>query len=95
MATVPKKSAAEGPPSQPEPKKVSDLAAASVPDTLIALRVNPDTGLNGAEVDTRRKEHGYNEVARRCRNFAMRRVASPEDIFPVFHELFSADSAAA
>jgi uncharacterized protein len=39
--------------------------------------------------------HGYTEVARRRRNFAMRRVASPEDIFPVFHELFSADSAAA
>ena len=39
--------------------------------------------------------HGYNEVAQRKKNFAMRRVASPEDIFPVFHELFSADSAAA
>jgi uncharacterized protein len=39
--------------------------------------------------------HGYAEVARRSKNFAMRRVASPEDIFPVFHELFSADSAAA
>jgi uncharacterized sporulation protein YeaH/YhbH (DUF444 family) len=39
--------------------------------------------------------HGYSEVARQRRNFAMRRVASPEDIFPVFHELFSADSAAA
>jgi uncharacterized sporulation protein YeaH/YhbH (DUF444 family) len=38
---------------------------------------------------------GYSEVARRRRNFAMRRVASPEDIFPVFHELFSAESAAA
>jgi uncharacterized sporulation protein YeaH/YhbH (DUF444 family) len=34
-------------------------------------------------------------VAQRRRNFAMRRVASPEDIFPVFHELFSADAAAA
>ena len=39
--------------------------------------------------------HGYAEVARQRRNFAMRRVASPEDIFPVFHDLFSADSAAA
>jgi uncharacterized sporulation protein YeaH/YhbH (DUF444 family) len=39
--------------------------------------------------------HGYAEVAQRRRNFAMRRVASPEDIFPVFHELFSADAAAA
>jgi uncharacterized protein len=38
---------------------------------------------------------GYSEVAERRRNFAMRRVAAPEDIFPVFHELFSADSAAA
>ena len=39
--------------------------------------------------------HGYSEVAQRRRNFAMRRVASPEDIIPVFHELFSADAAAA
>ena len=29
------------------------------------------------------------------RNFAMRRVASPEDIYPVFHELFSASGVAA
>jgi uncharacterized sporulation protein YeaH/YhbH (DUF444 family) len=34
--------------------------------------------------------HGYAQVGRRHRNFAMRRVAAPEDIFPVFHELFSA-----
>src|SRR5450631_293267 len=40
-----------------------DIAAASVPDALAALHVNPDTGLTRAEVDTRRKEHGYNEVA--------------------------------
>jgi uncharacterized sporulation protein YeaH/YhbH (DUF444 family) len=33
--------------------------------------------------------HGYNQVARRHKNFATRRVASPEDIYPVFHELFS------
>jgi uncharacterized sporulation protein YeaH/YhbH (DUF444 family) len=39
--------------------------------------------------------HGYNQVARRHRNFALRRVASPEDIYPVFHELFSASDAAA
>jgi len=38
--------------------------------------------------------HGYNLVARRHKNFATRRVASPEDIYPVFHELFSADAAA-
>jgi hypothetical protein len=39
--------------------------------------------------------HGYNLVARRHKNFATRRVASPEDIYPVFHELFSASDAAA
>jgi len=40
-----------------------DIAAASVPDTLAALHVNPGTGLTHAEVDVRRKEQGYNEVA--------------------------------
>jgi plasma-membrane proton-efflux P-type ATPase len=40
-----------------------DIASASVPDTLATLHVNPDTGLTNAEVDVRRKEHGYNEVA--------------------------------
>jgi len=39
--------------------------------------------------------HGYTQVARRHRNFAMRRVTSPEDIYPVFHELFSAGDMAA
>jgi H+-transporting ATPase len=43
--------------------KAPDLAAASIPDTLKALQVNLDTGLTQAEVDTRRKAHGYNEVA--------------------------------
>ena len=43
--------------------KPPDIASASVPDTLAALHVNPDTGLTRAEVDVRRKEHGYNEVA--------------------------------
>ena len=38
---------------------------------------------------------GYDEAGRRHKNFAMRRVASPEDIYPVFHELFSASEAAA
>ncbi|KAB2915516.1 MAG: YeaH/YhbH family protein [Hyphomicrobiaceae bacterium] len=33
---------------------------------------------------------GYAEIAQRRRNFAMRRVSAPEDIFPVFHDLFSA-----
>jgi uncharacterized sporulation protein YeaH/YhbH (DUF444 family) len=39
--------------------------------------------------------HGYSEAGKRFRNFAMRRVASPEDIYPVFHELFSASDKAA
>ena len=43
--------------------KAPDIAAASSPDTLAALHVNPDTGLTHAEVDVRRKAHGYNEVA--------------------------------
>jgi plasma-membrane proton-efflux P-type ATPase len=41
----------------------SDIASASVPDTLAALHVNPDSGLTHTEVETRRKEQGYNEVA--------------------------------
>jgi len=40
-----------------------DIAAASVPDTLAMLKVNPDKGLTDADVDARRKENGYNEVA--------------------------------
>jgi plasma-membrane proton-efflux P-type ATPase len=40
-----------------------DIATASIPDTLAALHVNPDTGLTAADVDLRRKQHGYNEVA--------------------------------
>lgn len=32
---------------------------------------------------------GYEEVAERCDHFAMRRVASPGDIYPVFRELFA------
>jgi uncharacterized protein len=39
--------------------------------------------------------HGYGQIARRRKQFAMRRVAAPEDIYPVFHELFSASGAAA
>lgn len=43
--------------------KAPGIAAMSVPDTLGALHVNPDTGLTHAEVEVGRKEHGYNEVA--------------------------------
>ena len=50
-------------PLKPPNATLPDIASASVPDTLAALHVNPDTGLTHAEVDARRKEHGYNEVA--------------------------------
>src|SRR5579863_1937954 len=50
-------------PSKPGNRKLPDIASASVPDTLAALHVNPDTGLTQAEVGVSRKEHGYNEVA--------------------------------
>jgi magnesium-transporting ATPase (P-type) len=48
--------------------KHPNIAVASVPDTLVALRVNPETGLATAEVDVRRKENGYNEVAEKKRH---------------------------
>jgi plasma-membrane proton-efflux P-type ATPase len=43
--------------------KPPKIVSASAQDTLAALDVNPDTGLTHGEVDVRRKEHGYNEVA--------------------------------
>ncbi|MGB9122320.1 MAG: plasma-membrane proton-efflux P-type ATPase [Candidatus Angelobacter sp.] len=49
--------------SKPTDAKPPDIALATVPDTLAALHSNPDTGLAQAEVELRRKEHGYNEVA--------------------------------
>ena len=63
MKTATKKSNGESPTSNPSTGKAPDIAAASVPDTLATLKVNPDTGLTGAEVASRRKENGYNEVA--------------------------------
>ena len=41
---------------------IPDIAAASIPETLAALQVNPDTGLAAPQIDVLRKEHGYNEV---------------------------------
>jgi plasma-membrane proton-efflux P-type ATPase len=63
LRTTPNKPAAAPAPAKPANAKPPDIASASVPDTLAALHVNPDTGLTPAEVDVRRKEHGYNEVA--------------------------------
>lgn len=50
-------------PVKPPTATLPDIASRSVPDTLATLKVNPDTGLTAAEVDGRRKENGYNEVA--------------------------------
>jgi magnesium-transporting ATPase (P-type) len=55
----PPKSSELKPANSPPP----DIATASIPDTLASLHVNPDTGLTHEEVEVRRKENGYNEVA--------------------------------
>jgi H+-transporting ATPase len=63
MQTAIKKSGAEPPPLTPATAKAPDIASVSVPATLAALHVNPETGLARAEVNTSRQAHGYNEVA--------------------------------
>jgi len=63
MQTTTKKPKTEPLRVMPATIKTSDITSASVPATLAALDVNPETGLTHAEVDTRRKAHGYNEVA--------------------------------
>lgn len=62
MTTTPNKPEGEAAPKSAKAKP-PDIASASVSDTLAVLLVNPDTGLAHPEVDVRRKEHGYNEVA--------------------------------
>jgi H+-transporting ATPase len=52
--------------------KQPDLATASVTDTLAALRVDPGKGLTQSDVDSRRKESGYNEVAERTKHPVLR-----------------------
>jgi H+-transporting ATPase len=44
---------------------IPDIAGASIPETLTALQVNPDTGLSVAHIDILRKQHGYNEVTKK------------------------------
>ena len=63
MRTAPNESEAEPAPSKPANSNPPDIASASVPETLAALHVSPDTGLTHAQVDAGRKEQGYNEVA--------------------------------
>ena len=63
MQTTANKSDTKSVSSKPANTKPPDIASASVPDTLVSLNVDPAAGLARAEVETRRKEHGYNEVA--------------------------------
>ena len=63
MRKTPNESEAESAHVKTANAKAPDIASASIPDTLAALHVKPDTGLTHAEVDLRRKDHGYNEVA--------------------------------
>lgn len=48
---------------EPEPASATPSDMDSVPDTLVALPANLDTGLTSAEVEVRRKQYGYNEVS--------------------------------
>jgi H+-transporting ATPase len=63
MPTAATQSAAQPAPAKPPDIRPHDIASASVPDTLATLHVNPDTGLTHTEVEVRRKESGFNEVA--------------------------------
>jgi plasma-membrane proton-efflux P-type ATPase len=63
MQTVASKSSVQVPRANPKTDKKPGIASESVPDTLAALHVNPDKGLTYREVEIRRKEHGFNEVA--------------------------------
>jgi plasma-membrane proton-efflux P-type ATPase len=63
MRATPNETKSKPAPSKPANAKPPDIASASVPDTLAALKVNPEIGLAHAEVDIRRNQNGYNEVA--------------------------------
>ena len=62
MQTDANESRVESSSPSPSTGKEPDIAKASLPDTLAALRVSPERGLSAEEVDARRKLHGYNEV---------------------------------
>jgi len=54
--------------SRSEKENEPDIISASIPDTLAALHVNPETGLTSNEVERLGKEHGYNTVAEQKRH---------------------------
>jgi hypothetical protein len=62
-------------PSKPANTRPPDIASVSIPDTLAALHVNPDTGFTHAEVDVRRKEQGLQLSGRKKSASGPRRVA--------------------
>ena len=62
MQTAPRNPAANPSQWKPAATRIPDIVSASIPDTLATLQVQPDTGLTLGEVDSRRKEYGYNEV---------------------------------
>jgi plasma-membrane proton-efflux P-type ATPase len=75
MGTTADKTETKPAPSKPATAKAPDIATASVPDTLATLHVNPDNGLTSADVETRRKENGYNEVAEKKRHPVLKFLA--------------------
>lgn len=55
-------------PSTPVGGITPDTASESIQKTLAKLRVNAEKGLTDADVDVRRKKHGYNEVTEKKRH---------------------------
>jgi len=68
MGTAADRTEAEPAPPEPAAAKTPDIAKATLPDTFAALHVDPGTGLASAEVEARRRESGYNEVAEKRRH---------------------------
>ena len=54
--------------AMPEKANPQDITSMSISSTLSLLHVNPDKGLLLSEVEVRRKESGYNEVAEQRRH---------------------------
>ena len=72
MQSIPTKSAAGEAPLTATLGQGHDTVSASVPETLATLRANPETGLTRQEVDARRKQHGYNEIAEQHQHSILR-----------------------
>jgi len=65
MEMTPDKTSAESAHRNSVGVEPADIEATSIVNTLARLRVNAEVGLTEAEVNDRRKEYGYNEVAER------------------------------